>query len=186
MTAPFAWNATAQIARVAIGFIETVSHRQGKCYRSGRAVTGPPGPESFSAPTRCTRYSPNSTTSANSSFQAWMNESYRGSSTYSPRGAVGGVGTDQDRGAVTVDVGDLRERGVEHRDVVSGGVLPALPRRRTAASATATCTSWGRPGTVWVRPLEGTSDSSCPGGRSRWSPGFGVVRRHLRHEWPAG
>ena len=64
---------------------------------------------------------------------------------------------------MTVDVGDLRERGVEHRDVVSGGVLPALPRRRTAASATATCTSWGRPGTVWVRPLEGTSDSLLSG-----------------------
>ena len=45
MAAPFAWHATAQIARVAIDFIETVTYRQGKFYRSGRVVTGPPGPE---------------------------------------------------------------------------------------------------------------------------------------------
>jgi integrase-like protein len=37
-------------------------------------------------------------------------------------GAAGGIGADQDRGAVPVGIGQLRECGVEHRDVVGGGV----------------------------------------------------------------
>lgn len=40
-------------------------------------------------------------------------EGFRGSGT---------VGADQDVGAVSVSVGGLRERSVEHRDVIGGGV----------------------------------------------------------------
>ena len=39
------WNATAQISRFLIDFQETVTYRQGRFYRSGRVITGPPGPE---------------------------------------------------------------------------------------------------------------------------------------------
>jgi hypothetical protein len=37
-------------------------------------------------------------------------------------GRSGAVGGDQDRGAVLVRVGDLRERQIGDRDVVDGGV----------------------------------------------------------------
>jgi hypothetical protein len=39
------WHATAQISRVLVDFIETITYRQGRLFRSGRVVTGPPGPE---------------------------------------------------------------------------------------------------------------------------------------------
>lgn len=42
---PWAWHATAQIGRIFLDFIETVTYRQGRFYRQGRVVTGPPGPE---------------------------------------------------------------------------------------------------------------------------------------------
>lgn len=42
---PFRWHATAQISRVFIDFIETVTYRQGRFFRSSHVVTRPPGPE---------------------------------------------------------------------------------------------------------------------------------------------
>ena len=42
-------------------------------------------------------------------------------------GAAGGVGPDQDRGAVPMRIGDLRQGGVEHGDVVGGGVAARVP-----------------------------------------------------------
>ena len=42
---PIPWNATAQISRVLVDFQELVTYRQGRFYRSGRVITGPPGPE---------------------------------------------------------------------------------------------------------------------------------------------
>lgn len=46
-------------------------------------------------------------------------------------GAAGGVGTDQDRGAVTVSIRQLHQRGIEHADVVSGGVAAGVPASQT-------------------------------------------------------
>ena len=43
-------------------------------------------------------------------------------------GAAGAVGADQDRRAVPVAVGDLRQRVVDHRDVVGGVVRARVPR----------------------------------------------------------
>ena len=43
--APFPWQATAQIGRTLIDFIETVTYRQGRFYQRGHVITGPPGPE---------------------------------------------------------------------------------------------------------------------------------------------
>ena len=47
MTTPplFLRQATAQIGRTLIDFIETITYRQGRFYRRGHVVTGPPGPE---------------------------------------------------------------------------------------------------------------------------------------------
>ena len=42
---------------------------------------------------------------------------------------AGRVAADQDVGAVAVGVGDLRQRLVEHGDVVGGGVRPGVARR---------------------------------------------------------
>ena len=39
------WNATVQISRTLMDFIETVTYRMGHFYSSSRVVTGPPGPE---------------------------------------------------------------------------------------------------------------------------------------------
>ena len=39
------WNATIQVSRVFVDFIETVTYRLGNFYQSSRVVTGPPGPE---------------------------------------------------------------------------------------------------------------------------------------------
>jgi|GEM_PF-1629985 hypothetical protein len=44
-TVPFAWHATPQIGRTLVDFIETVTYRQGRFYRTGRVITGPGGPE---------------------------------------------------------------------------------------------------------------------------------------------
>ncbi len=41
----FPWHATAQISRVFVDFVEVVTYRQGRFFRSSRVVTGPPGPE---------------------------------------------------------------------------------------------------------------------------------------------
>jgi hypothetical protein len=41
----FRWHASAQISRVFVDFVETVSYRQGRFFRSSRVVTAPPGPE---------------------------------------------------------------------------------------------------------------------------------------------
>jgi len=43
-------------------------------------------------------------------------------------GRSSAVGGDQDRGAVSVRVGDLRERQIGDRDVVSGGVGAGVAR----------------------------------------------------------
>lgn len=40
-----AWAASSQISRVFGDFLEVVAYRAGRFYRSGRVVTGPPGPE---------------------------------------------------------------------------------------------------------------------------------------------
>lgn len=48
-------------------------------------------------------------------------------------GGAGAVRADQDRSAVPVLIGDLRQRQVGHRDVVGGRVAPARPVRCTAA-----------------------------------------------------
>jgi hypothetical protein len=42
---PFLWQATAQIGRTSIDFVETITYRQGRFYRRGQVITGPPGPE---------------------------------------------------------------------------------------------------------------------------------------------
>ena len=39
------WNATLQISRFLVDFIDTVTYRLGNFYSSSRVVTGPPGPE---------------------------------------------------------------------------------------------------------------------------------------------
>ena len=41
----FPWHATAQISRSLVDFIQLVTYRQGRFFRSARVVTGPPGPE---------------------------------------------------------------------------------------------------------------------------------------------
>ena len=46
MTAPSPpWNATVQISRILVDFIEVVTYRLGRFYSSSRVITGPPGPE---------------------------------------------------------------------------------------------------------------------------------------------
>ena len=45
-TAPtIPWHATAQVSRVLVDFMEVVTYRQGRFFKSSRVVTGPPGPE---------------------------------------------------------------------------------------------------------------------------------------------
>jgi len=39
------WNATVQISRIVIDFIEVVTYRAGRFFSSGRVITGPAGPE---------------------------------------------------------------------------------------------------------------------------------------------
>jgi hypothetical protein len=39
------WNATVQISRILVDFLEVVTYRLGRFYSSSRVVTGPPGPE---------------------------------------------------------------------------------------------------------------------------------------------
>ena len=41
----FPWQCTPQIGRTLTDFLETVTYRQGRFYRQGRVITGPPGPE---------------------------------------------------------------------------------------------------------------------------------------------
>ena len=39
------WNATVQISRVLVDFLEVVTYRLGRFYSSSRVITGSPGPE---------------------------------------------------------------------------------------------------------------------------------------------
>ena len=42
-------------------------------------------------------------------------------------GAAGAIGPDQDRGAMPMLIGDLGQGGVEHGDVIGGGVAARVP-----------------------------------------------------------
>ena len=56
-------------------------------------------------------------------------------------GGAGAVAADQDRRAVPVGVGDLRERLVGDPDVVGGGVRAGVPGRSIPASASSVLSS---------------------------------------------
>ena len=68
-------------------------------------------------------------------------------------GAAGGVGADQDRGAVPVRVGDLGQRRVEHGDVVGGGVRSGVARAAAAAARNSPVLS--------RKPASGDSRTCC-------------------------
>jgi hypothetical protein len=80
----FAWQCTPQIGRTLTDFLETVTYRQGRFYRQGRVITGPPGPEMLLDTARCNRCMPNSTINVSKRRPESMNEHYRVSSTYYP------------------------------------------------------------------------------------------------------
>ena len=39
------WNATVQISRISVDFLEVITYRLGNFFASSRVITGPPGPE---------------------------------------------------------------------------------------------------------------------------------------------
>ena len=40
-----AWNATAQVSRIFVDFLEVITYRAGRFFSTSRVITGPPGPE---------------------------------------------------------------------------------------------------------------------------------------------
>ena len=92
---------------------------------------------------------------------------------------AGGVGADQNVAAVAVHVGDLRQRHVQHRDVVGGGVRARVPRPEHASQRFAGGVEEAQQRVIAERllPRLGRRTASPSGTPRSWRPNRAPARR---------